>query len=282
LLYDKTWGGLISTNGRNDAGADYGVGWYNDQHYHFGYFVYAAAVVANYNKDWAASNKRAIEDMIRTYANPVADSYFPSARMKDWYHGHSWASGLFEFGDGKNQESTSESVNGYYAVWLWGLATDNRLLKNWGRLLTTTELISTHRYWHMFPRAEDHTNGEPIYDEIFRQRTCIGIVWSTKVDYATWFGGNVEFIHGIQMLPYTPITEVLLPKNWISVEYPILATSLTRSNPPLEAGWRGFVVMTQSILDANAAWDAATKLNGWDNGNSKTNTLHFIATRPQQ
>jgi endo-1,3(4)-beta-glucanase len=282
ILYDSTWGGLISTNGRNDAGADYGVGWYNDQHYHYGYFVYAAAVAGYYNKDWANSNKQVIEDMIRNYANPVDDGVFPSARMKDWYHGHSWASGLFEFADGKNQESTSESVNGYYGVYLWGLATNNRQLINWGRLLMTTEMISAHRYWHMFPRAEDHTNGEPIYEEVFRRQTCVGIMWSTKVDYATWFGGNVEFIHAIQMLPYTPITEILLPKKWIQVEYPILATSLTRQNPPLDAGWRGFVIMTQSILDQNAAWTAANQLNGWDNGNSKTNTLHFIATRPTE
>lgn len=280
FLYDRTWGGLISTNGRNDAGADYGVGWYNDQHYHFGYFVYAAAVVAKYDENWASSNQRAVEDMIRNYANPQNDTYFPSARMKDWYTGHSWASGLFEFADGKNQESTSESVNGYYAVHLWGLATSNRDLSVWGRILMSTELLSTHRYWHMFPSAADHTNGEPVYEEAFRKQTCVGIVWSTKVDYATWFGGNVEFIHGIQMLPYTPITETLLPKKWISVEFPILVSSLSRGAPALEAGWRGFVVMTQSILDADVAWDAATKLSGWDNGNSKTNTLHFIATRP--
>jgi endo-1,3(4)-beta-glucanase len=31
LLYDSTWGGIISKNGREDAGADYGMGWYNDK-----------------------------------------------------------------------------------------------------------------------------------------------------------------------------------------------------------------------------------------------------------
>jgi endo-1,3(4)-beta-glucanase len=31
LLYDQTWGGIISKNGREDAGADYGMGWYNDK-----------------------------------------------------------------------------------------------------------------------------------------------------------------------------------------------------------------------------------------------------------
>ena len=30
------------------------------------------------------------------------------------YDGHAWASGIFAFADGKNQESTSESVNGWW------------------------------------------------------------------------------------------------------------------------------------------------------------------------
>ena len=44
-----------------------------------------------------------------------------------------------------------------------------------------------------------------------------------QVDYGTWFGGNVEFIHCIQMLPFTPITEELLREEWVQEEYPVLA-----------------------------------------------------------
>ena len=44
-----------------------------------------------------------------------------------------------------------------------------------------------------------------------------------KVDYATWFGGYVEFIHCIQMLPFTPISEELLRQKWIQEEYPVIA-----------------------------------------------------------
>jgi endo-1,3(4)-beta-glucanase len=36
-------------------------------------------------------------DLIRDYANPATDSYYPVTRMKDWYAGHSWASGIVEF-----------------------------------------------------------------------------------------------------------------------------------------------------------------------------------------
>ena len=45
-----------------------------------------------------------------------------------------------------------------------------------------------------------------------------------QVDYATWFGSNTEFIHCIQMLPFVPMTEDLLRKEWIQEEYPVLET----------------------------------------------------------
>ncbi len=45
LKYDKTWGGLCSNAGLHNGGADFGNGLYNDHHFHYGYHIYAAAVV---------------------------------------------------------------------------------------------------------------------------------------------------------------------------------------------------------------------------------------------
>lgn len=275
LLYDSTWGGTISSMGRANSGAEYGQAWYNDQHFHWGYFLYAAAVIARYNSVWAGQYKNAINDLARGIGNPsTRDPYFPVARHKDWFVGHSWASGLFSFGDAKNQESSSEAVNGYYGLYLWGLAIGDNLIRDTGRLLMATEIRSTQKYWQIFPTDTS------IYTSPFNQHTCVGILWCTKVDYATWFGIEVEYIHGIQMLPYTPITEDLLPKAWITVEYPLLATGLTRANPRIQEGWKGFIYMTQAIISKEAAWNAAQGLTSYDNGNSQTNTLYWIATRP--
>ena len=70
--------------------------------------------------------------------------------------------------DGKNQESTAEAVNAYYAVFLLGLALGNkyilsfeflqrfcashsrcREIRDFGRLLLATEIRSTHTYYHI-------------------------------------------------------------------------------------------------------------------------------------
>ena len=55
------------------------------------------------------------------------------------------------------------------------------------------------------------------YPAPFSDHKAVGILWSTKVDYATWFGANVEYIHCIQMIPFLPISEELLREEWIQV-----------------------------------------------------------------
>ena len=133
--------------------------------------------------------------------------------------GHSWAAGLFEFADARNQESTSEAINGWYAIALYGLAIGDDRIKDLGRLALATEIRSTKMYWQI-------TSSKGIYPSPFADRKVVGILWSTKVDYATFFGANTEFVHSIQMLPFTPITEEYLQPDWISEEYPILSTAI--------------------------------------------------------
>ena len=55
----------------------------------------------------------------------------------------------------------------------------------------------------------------------------------------------------------------------------------------LEAGsadaddnWRGYVIMDLAIIDPVEAWASVDALKTYDDGNSKTNTLYWIATRP--
>ena len=50
----------------------------------------------------------------------------------------------------------------------------------------------------------------------------VGIIWSSKADYLTWFGANPVYIHGIQMLPFTPIMELSLEKEFVKEEFPVM------------------------------------------------------------
>ncbi len=267
LRYDAAWGGVVSS-----SGGSFGMGLYNDHHFHFGYFLYAAAALAKEDPNWLAANAETINHIARNIANPSAnDPHYTQARNKDWFVGHSWAAGLYAFGDGRNQESSSEAVNAWYGLHLWGLVSGQTDLSNLARLLLATEIRSTQRYWQI-----DSNDG--IYPEPFAANKVVGVLWSTKVDYGTFFGGNTEFIHGIQMLPFTPITASLLEPAWVEEEYPVVAEAL--DSPTLAEGWRGFIYMTHAILDPVTAWDEVLTLEGHDDGNTLTNTLYWVATRP--
>ena len=118
------WGGIVSsaTYQTGNNGADFGNTYYNDHHFHYGYFVYAAAVIGYLDPKWMTKDNVAwVNSLVRDYANPdVSDKYFPFSRCFDWYHGHSWAHGLYETLDGKDQESSSEDAMAAYALKMWG------------------------------------------------------------------------------------------------------------------------------------------------------------------
>lgn len=154
LCYDSTWKGLISTAGlpkppaspdgvwsKGDWGADFGNTWYNDHHFHYGYFVYAAALLGHMDPTWlTAANVDYINSLVRDVANPSPqDPYFPVFRSFDWFVGHSWSKGLFFSGDGKDEESSSEDYNFSYGLKLWGLVTKNVSVQGCGDLMLAVQ-----------------------------------------------------------------------------------------------------------------------------------------------
>ncbi|KAJ9062340.1 hypothetical protein DSO57_1011914 [Entomophthora muscae] len=277
LVYDKTWGGLITTDSLKDYKADFGNAMYNDHHFHYGYFLYAAAVVGKYDPAWLEKWKKPLILLVRDFASPDQnDKYFPRFRQKDFYDGHSWASGIYEFYDNRNQESTSESVNGYYGMYLLGVALKNCRMTKLANLLLMTEIRSAKTYWHMY-------SGHSVYPKDFSKQKTVGIVWGTKVDYATWFGSNAEYIHGIQLLPFTPISHLLLDKPWMEEAYPVMANSLTRPQPPILGGWRTYIHMARAIIHPKAAYaDFESSPRKMDDGNTLTNTLYWFATQKSE
>lgn len=101
---------------------NFGNGFYNDHHFHYGYHIYAAATVSHFDNDWGRKHFEQVLYLVRDIANPSEDDvYFPKCRQKDWYQGNSWASGVVRpFPNGRNQESSSEAIAAYEAVSLFG------------------------------------------------------------------------------------------------------------------------------------------------------------------
>jgi hypothetical protein len=49
------------------------------------------------------------------------------------------------------------------------------------------------------------------------------------------------------MLPFTPITEELVPSSWINDDYPVLSQALGAAAP----GWRGYIYMVRRCSGAS-------------------------------
>ena len=104
FYYDKNWGTLIGY--RRRYGSDQEL---NDHHFHYGYFIAAAATLAKFDPTWAkASQYGGMVDLLIRDANNYdrSDTRFPYLRDFDIYAGHDWASGHGSFASGNNQESS--------------------------------------------------------------------------------------------------------------------------------------------------------------------------------
>ncbi|KAJ1922016.1 hypothetical protein H4219_000363 [Mycoemilia scoparia] len=291
LVYDSTWGGIVSKNGMTDSFADFGNGRYNDHHFHYGYFLYSSAVLAKLGALSGSESSGIIDAtmvLLRDYANASrSDPAFPFLRHFDLFDGHSWASGTFAFADSRNQESTSEAINAHYGAYLFSKAIGRADLEAYYHTLLCMEARVAKKYWQIGPNSVPKTTSpysssskmddSSIYIEPFGQsHFVVGVLWGTKVDFTTFFGNNPEFIYGIQFLPYTPATHLLLDPVWIKY---IWEKELRMVADQAETdGWREIVTLPLAVVDQVEARDRIQRINQHDDGNSATNAFYFIAT----
>lgn len=192
FYYDAKWATLIGYPAGYQSDTQL-----NDHHFHYGYFVWAAATIAALDPAWGAKNRIGpfIRMLIKDPANTDdADTRFPRLRFFDAYAGHSWASGPAMFDDGNNEESSSEDVNFAAAVLLWGLVTGDDATRDLGVFLYETLVSAIEQYW----LDVDHDVFPASYG-----RPVAGIVWGDGAAYDTWWSRDVDYIHGINMLPFT-------------------------------------------------------------------------------
>ncbi|SEN29880.1 glycosyl hydrolase [Lihuaxuella thermophila] len=267
FYYNSNWGTLL---GYPDS---YGsVVEMNDHHFHYGYFIKAAAEVARMDRTWANNSNwgSMINLLIRDIANwDRNDSMFPFLRNFDIYAGHSWASGHARFGDGNNNESSSEAMNAWTGLILWGEATGNNTIRDLGIYLYTTEMNAINEYWFDVHDQNHH----PDFT-----RSTASMIWGGKVEGAgTWWTANPEEVHGINWLPFQGGSLYLTQyPDYTKKNYETLVRENGGTNWDV---WKDLIWMyraienpTDAINQMNAAIDTTTP----EAGNSKANTYHWI------
>jgi endoglucanase Acf2 len=267
FYYNSTWGTLIGS--RPSFGSDKPL---NDHHFHYGYFIRGAAEIARLDPAWAKEWGPMVDLVIRDIASPDRqDKMFPYLRCFDKYAGHSWASGDANFADGNNQESSSESMNAWYGLAMWGEATGNAKLRDLGLALFNTERTAVEQYWF----DVDGTN----YPKDFPQ-VALGMVWGGKGAFGTWFSGDIDCIHGINWLPFTPASIYMgRHPDYAKRNFDRIAEK-RKEGKDFNNGWGDLVVMFGALQDPAmaAAYIDANPNCKVEDGNTHAFMYHWIYT----
>ncbi|KAE9105447.1 hypothetical protein PF010_g13015 [Phytophthora fragariae] len=277
LVYETLYSGIVS-NLIFEHGwlyMDFGSGIYNDHHYHFGYFVTASAILKHLDPNWSRMPEleRIIWTMLRDVANPsLEDPYFPRFRHFSWYHGHSYSRGVTLLDNGKDEESTSEDVNFYYGMTLWGKVSGNKAVEDLGGLMLR---LNAHAVRTYFLLKSDNTIHPP---EIVRNHVT-GIFFDNKVYYNTWFLDEKYAIHGIQMIPVSPINELARTSTFVEQEWnDILSKEKIVTMKNSNNTWLSLLLVNAATVNP---MDSLRKLKNatMDDGLSRSWALYNAATR---
>ncbi|GAA4844062.1 glycosyl hydrolase [Kitasatospora terrestris] len=265
FAYDSTWKTLTGYPASYGTDAEL-----NDHHFHYGYYIQAAATVARYDSAWAADS--AWGGMVKLLAKDGAnadraDGRFPLLRNFDPYAGHGWASGHAGFAAGNNEESSSESLNFSSALVLYGSATGDTALRDLGVYLYTTEANAVQQYWF----DADHR----AFPANFQHGT-VGMVWGSGAAYSTWWTASPGMIHGINFLPVTSGSLYLARRK---DDLAANLAELKANNGGAFTDWRDLLWEAEALTDpaaAKADWDAGNAGYTPEEGESKAHTNHWI------
>lgn len=247
----------------------------NDHHFHYGYWIRAAADIALRDPEWAASEKWGgmidllIKD-IATQERGRAD--FPFLRNFDIYEGHSWASGLALGDAGNNQESSSEAVNAWAGLIMWGEIKGDKRLRDLGVWLYTSEIESIQHYWfdiHNIVLAPEYKNVE------------VSMLFGGKYAHNTWWIDEPRQIHGINLLPMTAASTYLASSpefilrnleamNAESAKY-------TKKVDPADI-WADIFLQYLALAKPQEALAKWTRWGYVEFGDTRTHTLHWLYT----
>ena len=251
----------------------------NDHHFHYGYWIRAAAELALRDPAWAAQEQfGAMVDLlvadIATAERGRAD--FPFLRNFDPYEGHSWASGVGLGEWGNNQESSSEAVNAWAALILWAELHGNAKLRDLGVYLYASEVDAINHYWfdlHRLVLPPEYKNVE------------VSMLFGGKFAHNTWWTDEPRQIHGINLLPVAPFSTYLgMDPGFIKRNMDALKVNSQvykergqfPPNPPPADIWQDIFAKYLALADPEAALAQWNRHGDVEVGETRSHTLHWM------
>ncbi len=251
----------------------------NDHHFHYGYFIRAAAEVGLRDPAWAAKDKwGGMVDLlvadIATTERGRAD--FPFLRNFDPYEGHSWASGTGIGQYGNNQESSSEAINAWAGLILWAEVTGNTALRDLGVYMYATEADAISHYWF------------DIHDQVFapeykKHHVEASMLFGSTYAHNTWWTDEPRQIKGINLLPMSSFSTHLardpghIKRNvgTLPQDVKIYLDRGKRYDVPKDV-WQDVFVKYLALADPAAALAQWDRWGSVELGDTRTHTLHYM------
>ncbi|MEN8248866.1 MAG: glycosyl hydrolase [Bacteroidota bacterium] len=267
FYYNSDWSTLIGYPAGH--GQDGNI---NDHHFHWGYFIHAAAFLEQFEPGWSDQWGDMVNHLVHDAASTNrTDSQYPFLRNFSPYAGHCWANGFATFPQGNDQESTSESMQFNSSLIHWGTITGNDEIRDLGIYLYTTEQTAIEEYW--FDMYERNFSSSQQYSLVSR-------VWGNSYDNGTFWTADIAASYGIEMYPihggslYLGHNATYVQKLWneISANTGILSNE---ENPNL---WHDVMWEYLSFIDPQAAIDLYNSYPGRSLkfGVSDAQTYHWL------
>ncbi len=249
----------------------------NDHHFHYGYWLQAAAAIGLRDREWLADERWG--SMVRELVKDIATTErgrtdFPFLRNFDPYEGHSWASGTQPFEFGNNQESSSEGINAWAALVVLGETLHDRAMRDLGIYLYTSEVAAVQQYWFDLPR-------NVLAPEL--ASPFASMVFGGMYGYNTWWTEEPRQIMAINLLPITPASTYLgqdprsIERGFAALPGEVKAyqaRGITDGTPP--DIWQDVLAEYWALADPAAGMKAWDRHSYVEIGETRTHTLYWI------
>ena len=248
----------------------------NDHHFHYGYWIRAMADIALRDPAWASKAQwGGMVDLliadIATAERGRAD--FPFLRNFDPYEGHPWASGIGLGPFGNNQESSSEAINAWAGLIMWGEITGNQALRELGLYLYTTEIQAINYYWfdvHRLVFPPEYKNVET------------SMLFGSKYAHNTWWIDEPRQIKGINLLPITTSSTYLgLDADYVKrslatlkPETAVFNSRGKRADPP--DIWQDIFAKYMGLADPALGLQQWDRWGSFELGDTRSHALHWL------
>ncbi|MBV9576281.1 MAG: hypothetical protein JO149_06625, partial [Gammaproteobacteria bacterium] len=280
-----------------------------DHYFHYGYFLDAAATIAQFDKQWAQQYGAMINTLVRdlwdyTYdqSNVKSPNSLVFAHFKsfDPYAGISSALGLPWSPDHTNEEDSAEFMNFAQSLILWGTnttgvnfdgdaITEVQQLRDLGLYLYTTEQQGLS-YYHFNQHPDAGVFPENWVNTASGQKNLIiGNVWGGKLDRSTYFCAGQQTCYYENLASNTfPMTSgsfyLGLDPNFVLSAYQDDAQSpcSTSNNDLNQSAYCATLLKYLALGDANMAQKNFTTYfanpkNTLDPGNTLADTYYWIS-----